>query len=362
VLQQSANLFWDGTNNRLGIGTSTPTNDFEIAKNSATPLVIRTKNANNVSENRVSLANDLDEVANFSIFGSLNGNTALRSKVFLTATASNGFGFSLFSDSATANFSVLTTTSLTERFRIVGSTGNVLINTTTDAGFRLDVNGTARVSGNLTVATGFEFVFNNQNVGLYRSANNLRLGGFGGIEFLSSATTIASQTIRMTLFATGNLGINTTTDAGFRLDVNGTARVKTDLKIETATGGLTIEGDAGGFPTLKINTLRSGTTRRNWMFATEQFAAGDFILYRSSTGGGVANTPVYSIFNNGNIGINTTTDVASSKFTIDSTTQGFLPPRMTTTQKNAIASPAAGLMVYDTTLNVISFYNGTMWL
>jgi hypothetical protein len=35
---------------------------------------------------------------------------------------------------------------------------------------------------------------------------------------------------------------------------------------------------------------------------------------------------------------------------------------MTTTQKNAIASPAAGLMVYDTTLNVISYYNGTSWI
>jgi hypothetical protein len=64
----------------------------------------------------------------------------------------------------------------------------------------------------------------------------------------------------------------------------------------------------------------------------------------------------------GNILINTTSDVPSSKLTIASTTQGFLPPRMTTTQKNAIATPAAGLMVYDTTLNLISVYNGTMWI
>ena len=105
------------------------------------------------------------------------------------------------------------------------SAGNVLIGSTTDDGFRLDVNGTARVSGNFNIATGFELNFNNQNVGIYRSANNLRLGGFGGIEFLSSATTISAQTIRMTLFNTGNFAINTTTDAGFRLDVNGTARV-----------------------------------------------------------------------------------------------------------------------------------------
>ena len=59
---------------------------------------------------------------------------------------------------------------------------------------------------------------------------------------------------------------------------------------------------------------------------------------------------------------NTTSVNASAVLQADSTTQGFLPPRMTTTQKNAIASPATGLMVYDTTLNVITYYNGTTWI
>jgi hypothetical protein len=35
---------------------------------------------------------------------------------------------------------------------------------------------------------------------------------------------------------------------------------------------------------------------------------------------------------------------------------------MTTTQKNAIGTPAAGLQVYDTTLNKSSYYNGTAWV
>ena len=51
---------------------------------------------------------------------------------------------------------------------------------------------------------------------------------------------------------------------------------------------------------------------------------------------------------------------ASSQLQVDSTTRGFLPPRMTTTQKNAIATPAAGLMVYDTTLNKLCVYT-TAW-
>ena len=52
---------------------------------------------------------------------------------------------------------------------------------------------------------------------------------------------------------------------------------------------------------------------------------------------------------------------ASSLVTINSTTRGFLPPRMTTTQKNAIATPAAGLMVYDTTLNKLCVRTAAAW-
>jgi hypothetical protein len=53
--------------------------------------------------------------------------------------------------------------------------------------------------------------------------------------------------------------------------------------------------------------------------------------------------------------------VASAILDVDSTTKGFLPPRMTTTQKNAIASPAAGLVVYDSTTNKLQCYNGSTW-
>lgn len=52
---------------------------------------------------------------------------------------------------------------------------------------------------------------------------------------------------------------------------------------------------------------------------------------------------------------------SSAQVQIDSTTKGFLPPRMTTTQKNAITSPAAGLVVYDSTTNKLCCYNGSTW-
>lgn len=53
---------------------------------------------------------------------------------------------------------------------------------------------------------------------------------------------------------------------------------------------------------------------------------------------------------------------ASAAVDINDVTRGFLPPRMTTTQKLAIASPAEGLMVYDLTLHQMSYFNGTAWV
>jgi hypothetical protein len=62
------------------------------------------------------------------------------------------------------------------------------------------------------------------------------------------------------------------------------------------------------------------------------------------------------------VGIGTITPHSSAKLDVTSTTQGFLPPRMTTTQRNAISNPAAGLTIFNTTLGSIDTYNGTYWI
>ncbi len=69
-----------------------------------------------------------------------------------------------------------------------------------------------------------------------------------------------------------------------------------------------------------------------------------------------------------NVGIGTTSPDASAKLDITSTTQGMLIPRMFHTQRNSIASPATGLIVYQTntqplTTNTPGFYlyDGTGW-
>ena len=54
-----------------------------------------------------------------------------------------------------------------------------------------------------------------------------------------------------------------------------------------------------------------------------------------------------------------TAPASSAILDIRSTTKGFLPPRMTTTQRDAISSPAAGLIIYNTTTNKLNVYTTT---
>jgi hypothetical protein len=62
-------------------------------------------------------------------------------------------------------------------------------------------------------------------------------------------------------------------------------------------------------------------------------------------------------------GIGTTTPHASAKLDITSVDKGFLPPRMTSSQRDAIPSPAAGLMVYQTDgTSGLYYYNGSAWI
>lgn len=65
---------------------------------------------------------------------------------------------------------------------------------------------------------------------------------------------------------------------------------------------------------------------------------------------------------NVNIGAGNSAGDASAILSAVSTTQGVLFPNMTATQKLAIATPHKGLMVFDTTVNQMSYYNGSTWV
>jgi len=61
------------------------------------------------------------------------------------------------------------------------------------------------------------------------------------------------------------------------------------------------------------------------------------------------------------VGIGIASPNASAMLDVTSTTKGFLPPRMDATARGLIATPAAGLVIYNTTTNQLNYYNGTAW-
>ena len=62
------------------------------------------------------------------------------------------------------------------------------------------------------------------------------------------------------------------------------------------------------------------------------------------------------------VGVGTNSPDASAALDISSTEKGLLIPRMTAAQRDAISSPATGLLVYNTDDDEINKYNGSAWL
>lgn len=102
---------------------------------------------------------------------------------------------------------------------------------------------------------------------------------------------------------------------------------------------------AGNVGNIQIN--------RNSGFAA---AASDTLNY--STAGGLN---VKNILTATGAGIGTTSITSSALLEVLSTTKGFLPPRLTTTQMNNISTPVAGLLVFNTDTASLFQYSGSAW-
>jgi hypothetical protein len=71
---------------------------------------------------------------------------------------------------------------------------------------------------------------------------------------------------------------------------------------------------------------------------------------------------IFSINDAMRTGINTSNPDSSSVLEISSTTGGFLLPRMTTAQYQAIPNPAMGLLIFNTDDAMFYYYTGSQWI
>jgi hypothetical protein len=174
---------------------------------------------------------------------------------------------------------------------------------------------------------------------------------------------IASGTNRWNLYMAGTAANYMAGDLGIGATTIG-AKVHIKTALSTASSeeiALRVESTpTGGTPDRSIELLvkNDGTAANTYGV----IRLGDWFTNTGTPSKVLISASGASYFRGGAVSIGTTSVSASAALQVDSTTQGFLPPRMTTTEKLAIGTPAAGLMVYDTTLNQMSYYNGTLWI
>jgi hypothetical protein len=200
-----------------------------------------------------------------------------------------------------------------------------------------------------------------------------------GIDQLSTSTSllvqdsIGTNILRVHNQANNSAVVMTTAKIANYEIISGDVLFNTSMRFVPTTGGVAINKD---YSSASSNTLvhlkGSGATSATTSLLVQN-SAGTEVLKVTDDGIALMRRINYSSsasegqlrFGDSFLVYNTSgaasLSSSSAGFEVQSTTKGFLPPRMTTTQKNAIATPASGLMVYDTDTNKLCCYNGTSW-
>ncbi len=368
-LTSESNLFWDATNDRLGIGTTVPTYGLEIKGtipfaafnttgtfggirfqrsdvdrftfniNAQNDLIVSRFNSSGVFQDNPitayeagnvgirtlsiltkSSANNTsplivgDDIAMVTSSGQSRvqiGNTSGTSVLLLGQSSNRGLLFNWTYNATPASaYGVLETYGGNNPLFIQTVGGNVGIGTTTNSGFKLDVNGTTRIQGNLTT--------------------NLTQGS---IPFIGASGLLSQDNAALFWDDTNDrLGIANTSPS-YNLDISGNGRVTANSFLASSTGNV-------GIGTLTPTTFTNYTS----MHLRGRTASGGSVLLLSTSGdehivrlvgdsdsliGTYSNTP-FSIFTNGsgrakffangNVAIGTLTD-SGFKLDINGTTR-----------------------------------------
>ncbi|MBL4756048.1 MAG: hypothetical protein JKY52_20945 [Flavobacteriales bacterium] len=219
-------------------------------------------------------------------------------------------------------------------YLIVKPSGNVGIGTVAP-GARLEVTPT------ITATTDYTGI----KSGIVYNGVTVMTNWYGGYIAAPSGTgTITNKYAFVTEANAGNVGIGTNAPS-VKLQVDHVGNENAAFQV----------GD------LATVTSRTGVYLRSTTEGRISVGSGAAITFYN---GGSAGTERMRIDGAGNVGINTTTPDASAILDVVSTSKGTLLSRMTTAQRDAIASPANSLLIYNTTTECYEGYYAatTTWV
>jgi len=136
------------------------------------------------------------------------------------------------------------------------------------------------------------------------------------------------------------LTVNKTSGSGNAMSVTGGVTQLSELHLTTDLADAYIASAATWNAKFNLPALTSGS-----------------VLFSNGTTIAQDNANLFWDDTNNRLGVGTNSPSASSIVDITSTTQGFLIPRMTTTQRNAITSPTTSLQIYNTTEGYVEYYD-----
>jgi len=230
------------------------------------------------------------------------------------------------------------------------SAGGTGLTSYTSGGALYTTSTTAITSGTLPLSAGGTGSTTQNFVDLTTAQTVAGAKTFSGNTAVSGNSTFTvgtgATTLGGTLAVTGTTTLTGALTANSTTALNDNVTVAAGKTLTVGTGATTL----GGTLAVTGATTLTGAANLNGGLTmdTDKFTVAD----------GTGNTTI-----GGTLVIGATTPDPSAQLDVSATNKGFLPPRMTASQRNNIPSPAAGLMVYQTDGNAgLYYYNGTAWI
>lgn len=446
IAEDNANFFWDDTNKRLGIGTTSPSTKLQVqgsvrleTVNNSIDLVFKQGSAtgtNQIIFENYNTTGVLGRISYAQSTNSMQFSTANTERMRITDVGRVGIGTTAPSTTSRLHINVGSIDSIIDgifseanaggnagwsgiRLSLLNTTANVLgsvrmVRTSGTAQLGMQISSQARdgimflthatspvetmrldASGRLGIGTtspsarldvraqgalSTDIAFRvrnsadtaniiqargNGDVFIGLNSGNITTGG-GNTAFGQSTLAVNTSGYNNTTIGFGAMFQNTTGFSNVAIGlqamyVNTTGSSNTSIGIQSfnnlgsGSGNIALGASSaqkisdGNILTISTNSIFIGRdTRANANSQTNQIVIGDTAIGLGSNTVVIGNDSIITTVLKGQLGLGTNAPVASAKVQIDSTTQGFLPPRMTNAQRLAIASPAVGLCVYCT--------------